>query len=343
MPSEAPTPQIPEDATVLALEALRSRVDSFRSAVAVALEEIRTFTAQQRGASEYQAEKAVMELGPFSVGRVDPERFATLMGQADEVSSDALAVLDQAQSILEECVGDDDLYRLSVEPGGDLRDAVKDALMQIGRIFGAARAVDLARSGRFDADEHVELLGSLPFRKWNRPERQMAPPLVVELSAEDLVPAGLGEFLDGEMKIVLVVRGPTTPAPLARLITPGTFVVQTADPAALGPLAMSRHPGVGLLFDEEREGQARFVHDPDSGSTVSKRLHVQHMPETPAVGRGRRSPSWLEDLAHLQALAKAPAGGVDLEEALAAATASEKEVAPADQLAAWLLSQSAVE
>jgi hypothetical protein len=331
---------VAEDPTVLALEALRSRVDAFRSAVAVALEEIRTFTAQQRGASEYGAEKAVMELGPFAVGRIDSERFAALMGDSDETSPEAFAILDQAQSILAEFVGDDDLHRLSVEPGGDLRDAVKDTLSEIGRIFGAARAVDLARSGRFDPDEHVSLLGSLPFRRWNRTERQLAPPLVVEVGAEDLVPAGLGEFLDGTMKIVLVVKGPTTPAPLARLITPGTFVVQTADPADLGSLATSRHPGVGLLFDEERSDQARFVHDPDAGSVVWKRLLVKQMPETPEVGRGRRSPSWLEDLAHLKALAKAPVGAADLEGVLAAQPSADEEAAPADQLAAWLLSQT---
>ena len=75
---------------------------------------------------------------------------------------------------------------------------------------------------------------------------------MVEVEAEDLLPAGLGEFLDGAVKIVLVVRGHTTPAPLARLITPGTYVVQTADAADLEGLARSRHPGVALVFDEVR-------------------------------------------------------------------------------------------
>ena len=87
-------------------------------------------------------------------------------------------------------------------------------------MFGASRAVELARSDLFDPDQHNHFLSTLPFRKWNRAGRQLAPPLVVELEAEDLLPAGLGEFLDGVVKIVLVVKGPTTPAPLARLITP---------------------------------------------------------------------------------------------------------------------------
>ncbi len=335
MPSEAPSTQVAEDPTVLALDALRSRVESFRSAVAVAFEEIRSFTALSRGASEFRAEKALAELGPFGVGRIDPERFAALAGEGEELSPEALEILDQAQSVLAEFSDDADLHRVTVVPGGDLRDAVKDALTQLGRVFGAARAVDLARAGRFEPDEHVALLGSLPFRKWNRMERQMAPPLVVEVSAEDLLPAGLAEFLDGAMKIILVVKGPTAPAPLARLITPGTFVVQAADPAALGALATSPHPGIGLLFDEERPDQARFVHDPDAGTASWKRLRVDHMPEAPDVGRGRRNPAWIEDLAHLQALASAPTA---LAESLVAESA---EVQPADQLAAWLLTQVA--
>lgn len=338
MPSEAQTSGTVEEPAALALEALHGRVESFRSAVAVAQEEIRTFTSQRRGASEFEAEEAVMELGPFATGRIDPERFGTLMSGSDQVTPEAMEVLAQAEVVLRDFAAGDDLHHVSLEPGSDLRDAVKDALTDIGRIFGAARAVELARTGRFDPDEHMALLGSLPFRKWNRSERRMAPPLVVELSAEDLFPVGLGEFLDGVVKIVLVVKGPTTPAPLARLITPGTFVVQTADPKELEALATSPHPGVGLLFDEERAEQARFTHDPDAGDAPWKRLKVENMPEQAEVGRGRRAPTWLEELRHLQALSRAPLAMAGATEAQVAADTGEVE--PVDQLAAWLLSQT---
>jgi hypothetical protein len=321
-----------------ALKALAPRVDAFHSAVATAEEEIRTYVANRRGASEFRAEQAVMELGPFATGRIDPERFALLMGDADTLTAEAEGVLEHAEEVLAGFAVGMDFHHVVVAPGEDLRDAVKDALTHVGRVFGASRAVELARDGRFDPGQHNGFLSSLPFRKWNRSERQLAPPLVVEVGAEDLLPAGLGEFLDGLMKIVLMVNGPTTPAPLARLITPGTYVVQTADPSELAALATSRHPGVALVFDQERPEQARFVHDPDAGPTSWQRLTLKHMPEQAEVGRGRRAPTWLEELAHLEALAKAPAGAMSVDAAAAPGAVAE-DVAPADQLAAFLLSQ----
>lgn len=278
-----------------------------------------------------------MELGPFAVGRIDPEKFAALLLDVEDLSPEAEGVMDRAEQILAEFAVGGDFHLVKVEKGGDLRDAVKDALNHVGQVFGASRAVELARSGLFDPEQHNYFLSALPFRKWNRAERQLAPPLVVELEAEDLLPAGLGEFLDGSVKIVLVVKGLTSPAPLARLITPGTYVVQTADPADLAGLARSPHPGVALLFDEGRKEQARFVHDPDAGATPGARLTVSHMPEQPDVGRGRRAPLWLEELAHLEALARRPAGGAP--EPLVG-EAPEEEKTSADQLAAWLLAQT---
>ncbi|MHB1194620.1 MAG: hypothetical protein ACYC6F_16465 [Longimicrobiales bacterium] len=323
------------DLALKALEALGPRVEAFHSAVATAEEEIRSYVTQRRGISGHRAEQALAELGPFAAGRIDGEKFAALLVDVDDLTPDAEGVMDRAEHVLAEFAVSTGFHLVSVPKGGDLRDAVKDALNHVGQVFGASRAVELARSGLFDPAQHNLFLSALPFRKWNREERHLAPPLVVELESEDLVPAGLGEFLDGAVKVVLVVKGPTTPAPLARLITPGTYVVQTADPAELAGLARSPHPGVALLFDTARAEQARFVHDPDAGSTPWKRLTVSHMPEQPEVGRGRRAPTWLEELAHLEALARKPAGAADV----TAAPESADETSPADQLAAYLLSR----
>lgn len=339
MPSEAPTMEatLPD----LALDALGTRVQAFHSAVATAEEEIRTYVTHQRGASEFRAEQAIMELGPFSVGRIDPEKFALLLGDKEEIDDEAQGVLNRAEEILNEYATSMDFHRVAVETGGDLRDVVKDALDHVGQVFGAARAVELARSGLFKAEEHNHFLGHLSFRKWNRAERQLAPPLIVEVEPDDLLPAGLGEFLDGQVKMVLVVKGITTAAPLARLITPGTYVMQTANPSDLAGLASSPHPGVALLFDEERPGQARFVHDPDAGDTPGERITVQHMPEAADVGRGRRAPVWLEELEHLQMLARRGSVAKAAEELVD--MPDGEDATSADQLAAWLLTQTDLE
>lgn len=338
MPSDTKAPTGAGDRALKALAAIEPRVNAFHSAVATAKEEIRSFVAQHRGASAFRAEQTLAELGPFAIGRIDPEKFAALLLETDELSAEQEGVLERAEHVLSDFAVGRDFHYVVVEAGGDLRDSVKDALDHVGQVFGASRAVELARAGLFDPGQHNHFLSTLPFRKWNRAERQLAPPLVVEVEAEDLLPAGLGEFLDGLVKIVLVVRGPTTPAPLARLITPGTYVVQTADPADLGGLARSPHPGIALLFDEARPEQARFVHDPDVGATTSQRITVSHMPDQPEVGRGRRAPTWLEEIAHLKALAARtmlPLAGGNGAEPLAPGD----EKTPADQLAAYLLSQ----
>jgi hypothetical protein len=341
MPSDSKPSARAGELAQKALAALEPRVDAFHSAVATAEEEIRTFVAHGRGISQYRTDQALVELGPFAIGRIDAEKFGALLLDAGELSQEAERVMERAEQILSAFSVGRAFHHVVVETGGDLRDAVKEALERVGQVFGASRAVELARADLYDPGQHDAFLEALPFRRWNRAERQLAPPLVVEVATEDLLPAGLGEFLDGLVKIVLVVKGPTTPAPLARLITPGTYILQTADPSELGAFARSPHPGVALLFDAERTEQARFAHDPDAGALPWQRLAVRHIPEQAEVGRGRRAPTWLEELTHLQALAKRPAAtaaGVVVPAGNGAEAPGEPATS-ADQLAAFLLSQ----
>ncbi len=345
-----------------ALDALGPRVQAFRSAVTTAGEEIRAWASRHQGVRQSHTDVTAAELGPFAAGRIDPGRFATLLVPVEDAPAAAAAVLERAGPVFDDITTSPEVHRASVPPGGDLRNVVKEALDTVGRIFGVSRAVELARTGRWDPDRDAELLAGVPFRRWNRAERRLAPPLVVDVQPEDLLTAGLGEFLDGLVTIVLVVEGPTPPAPLARLVTPGTWVVQTADPADLDAMARSPHPGVALLFDAERPQQARFVHDPDAGATSGARLTIQHLPDHPTVGRGRRAPFWVEELDHLEALAATSAvaavgGGLgpgagsgpgngsrrtgeprDASSGGDDTTAPPKD--PADRLAAWLLAQT---
>jgi hypothetical protein len=114
--------------------------------------------------------------------------------------------------------------------------------------------------------------------------------------------------------------------------------MQTTDPGELARLAASPHPGVALVFDAARDGQALFVHDPDAGPVPWSRLEVRHLPRMPDVGRGGRAPAGPEELRHLESLAERPTGAA-APEAPDAADQPEPG-APADKLAAWLLAQS---
>lgn len=352
------------ESTEGALHQLRARITAFHGAVNAAAREVSEELERRSREEELKGEQALIELGPFGAGRIDPDRFAQLLGVAEApLTPAALDVLARANSILSAFPDDPGRHLVDVEAGGDLRDVVKETLAAFGRAYGAARAVEMARAGAFDETKHQHLLGRLPYRLWHRAERQLAPPLVVRVRGEDCVPVGLGEFLDGNLVLVLVAEGPTTPAPLARLITPGTFVMQTADPEALGRLGELEHPAVVLLFDEDRPEQAHFVHDPDGGQTTWQRMTLHRMPSEADVGRGRRVPMWVEELDHLRSLAEAPAqppapaqpeaaaepsvdGGVRTDpgstpaETADAGSPSRQETDPVDRLAAWLLSQA---
>lgn len=345
MPSEA-TKERTDELARRAIEALAPRIEAFQEAVSAAEREVREDVVRRIGAESFKSEQALVELGSFAVGRIDPERFSRLLGVGDAaLTPDAIDVLDRADAILAGLlVGGPGAHLLHVETDGDLRDTVKRALTVLGSAYGAARAAELARAGVFDSSEHEALLGGLPYRLWNRAERRIAPPLIVEVGGHDCLPVGLGEFLDGNLVLVLIATGPTTPAPLSRLITPGTFVMQTTDPAELDRLAESDHPGIALVFDEDRPEQAYFVHDPEAGDTPWERLTVTRMPSEADVGRGPRAPRWVEELTHLRALAREPAG---VAASIGGGTVgtgggpdTAPQAAPADRLAAWLLSRT---
>ena len=96
MPSDA---ALGEQAALgeLAMTGLAPRLATFHEAVATAAEEIRRYVTEHSGGSGLKREQALVELGPFALGRIDPARFAGLLGDADELSSAALAVLDRAR------------------------------------------------------------------------------------------------------------------------------------------------------------------------------------------------------------------------------------------------------
>ena len=151
----------------------------------------------------------------------------------------------------------------------------------------------------------------------------------------DLRVGGLADFLDGGQKIVLVVDGECAPAPLARLITPNTLVIQTDNAEGLARLASWPGPAVAALVPAS---SARFVHDPAGGSETWHRLTLQHLPEAPRTAVGGLSPAQqAEDLRQLAALSTAPKASPPAEMPAGAAPPTAD---PVDHLAAWLLQQA---
>ena len=126
---------------------------------------------------------------------------------------------------------------------------------------------------------------------------------------------------------------------LARLIAPGTFVLQTSDATGLERFAAWDGPGVLALVPDEA---ARFVHDPAAGATVWDRLTVTFLPSEPPrkpIG-GLSAAQQAEELALLAALASKPAGAAVEPGAGSGSVAAAAAADPVDKLAAWLLRQA---
>lgn len=319
----------------LALEALSARTQAFRTAVTNAAEQLRAFLNAHSLGSDNLVDRLTVELGEFAVGRIDPRKFAPFADWgAPPVNPGSISAVEQAARVLSDLgARGDDLFVVDVPPGGSLWHAVATAIEQIGLAFSAAHTANVCRRISSGESRALASPAPLPFRSWGRAQRQLAPPLVVHVDGSDLRVSGLAEFLDGSQKLVLVVRGEAAPAPLVRLISPGTFVLQTTDGSGLDRLAAWGGPGIGALLPE---GAACFVHDPPGGQSLSERLRVTYLPTEPprkALG-GISAAQQVEELRQLSDLAAVAEG------ANAATPAAAPD--PVERLAAWLIRQAGV-
>jgi hypothetical protein len=325
----------------LVLSALQGSLEGFRSAVARAVDEVRAELERRRQPAG--AAPDAQALGALASRIMDPERFAGLFAEDSLLDPEAYALLERAHEALASLdAADDRMFVESVLAGGSLREAVDAGLGRLGIAFGAARAAELAREGRYRTDAHAEHLSHFPPASWNRAERGLAPPLVVPTPGVALRAGALAEFLDGAQKLVLVIEGTAPPASLVRLITPGVLVLQTEDPEALHRLSDFEGPAVAALFPEG-SGSARFTHDPSVGSCLAERMAVEELPEVSdlrpvgAISAAQQA----EELAQLASLARpgAPAAAVPSTNGHSASGGGDA-ARPADRLAAWLLRQA---
>ena len=323
MPSD---PRIPQLLTLLARP-----IAAYRSQVAATRERLRILLASDSG-----VDRTRLELGAFGASRIDVARFAELR---HGVVLDALSRtrLERARQVLAELdsASDSVLFSIDVASGDSLRVSIARALARLGCAFGAAHVAELIRCGRYEPERHDRLLDAFPFDWWNRAEREHAPPLVVSVDGADLRAGALAELLDGGVRIVLLVRGACTPAPLARLVTPSTLVMQTRDTGALARVATFEGPAIAAVMDHDA---AQFRHDPADGRKLWQRVTIISRPETtPKATLGGVSPrQQREELLLLEALAERPALPDAPVEALIPAGAGD----PADRLTAWLLTES---
>lgn len=325
----------------LVLSALQGSLEGFRSAVARAVDEVRAELERRRQPAGVPPD--AQALGALASRIMDPGRFAGLFAEDSLLDPEAYALLEQAHEALASLdAADDRMFVESIPEGASLRDAVEAGLGRLGVAFGAARVAELAREGRHRTNGHAGHLSHFPPPSWNRAERGLAPPLVVETPGATLRAGALAEFLDGAQKLVLVVQGAAPPAPLVRLITPGVLVVQTKEPEELGRLADFEGPAVAALFPEG-SGAACFTHDPSAGTGLAERMAVEELPEVSdlrpvgAISAAQQA----EELAQLASLSRVGAAAPAAPSTNGhAASGGGDSARPADRLAAWLLRQA---
>lgn len=310
------------------LEQLATQRDLYRSAVAEASEQLRSILAGYRNSTGDDVERAAFELGRFARGRIDPSLFALVFGENKTVDPDAIEWIDRAEAVLQEISASVHLLQYArVTAGGSLRFTIDRALARVGRAFGAVRVAEFARSGHRVGPE-AQFLDVFPFALWNRSERKVGLPLIIEVDGKDLHVGGLEEFLDGTQIIVLLVNDEAAPAPLVRLITPNVFVLQTTKIEEIGLVGSAAGPAIAALVPETC---MQFVHQ--KGKTEI----------TDAGNPGPLSPlgrisvfQQREEQNQLNALARGPAP----EKVPAPVPAHAPE--PESVLAAWLLRQADV-
>jgi hypothetical protein len=325
-----------DDRVDLALSALARPIANYRAFVVTALGRQRALLDAGSG-----ADRARLELGEFGGGRIDAARFAEL-GRGTALDAPSRDRIRRASTVLQEIADlGDRAFVADVRTGESLRLVVGSALARLGRAFAAAATSDLVRRGRYEPERHDQLLDSCGIEWWSLTVRQVAPPLVVTVDGADLRTGALAEFLDGAQRIVLVVRGPSAPAPLVRCITPGTFVAQVVAGSGDGwREVFGRLDGPGIIA-LVADTAARFVHDPGAGASVWQRLTITGVPTDPTRrSLGALSPAQQrEELAQLSAMAARPALPEAPVDALVAATAGAG-ADPAERLTQWLLTES---
>ena len=313
-----------EERREIALDAIRSRVESFRSAIVASTDQVRGLLAGTGNVAEDQS----VALGFFAEGRVNVDRFANFAPKAAPIDARAEVPIRAAQKVFTSLLAEgDNLFVLKVEEGKGLSRKVDSRLSLVGRAFAAARVIALVKHGKYIENEHAAMLENFPFSRWSNSERALAPALVIELFGADFKPSTIVPFLDGNIKLVFNVDGDAPAAALSRVVSPAVFVQQETGDAALAAFSAYDGTAVAALLPKDA---VSFVHDPSAGATTYQRFISVNFPKEVkkrSIG-GISAAQQTEDYALLESLAVVPVPTGD--------AASD----PAGKLSAWLLSQA---
>jgi hypothetical protein len=315
-----------------ALTALRPQISLFRFAVSGTVERAKNILASESGPRQTE-----VTLGDFASGLIDSDRFAMVSSGNEPLDTVGRAVIARAIEVLESLMQmGDEAFVIDMLPDVSPSAAIRARLATLGSAFGAGTIVELVRRRIYDPTHHGFPNAGHPFEKWTTSERTLAPPLIVRGEGRDLDPSEFAPFLDGSMRLVVLVNEPCSVAPLARLISPGVFVAQVSDISILERLNDLLAP----VFVAVMSGpEARFIHDPRAGSSMWQRITVSDLPELQIrKSLGNRS-SWQqrEDVTHLKSLITPPSltkSGDSLTTGMSGTTD------PAERLTAWLIEQA---
>jgi hypothetical protein len=313
-----------EERKACALDAVRSRIEQFHSALIVTSNQVQGLLAGSGTTPEDQNET----LGKFAKGKMDMQRFASFAPKAPRIEAEAEAPVRAAHEVLKSLLAEgDDLFVIKATQGRGLGHQLSVRLAHIGRAFAAARVVELAKNGAYKEDKHAETLQRFPYATWNSSERALAPALIVEVSGSDFKPSAIVPLLDTNMKVVFIVDGDAPAAALSRVISPRVFVQQETGDASLDAFADYQGIAVAAYLPDTA---VSFVHDPSAGSTTYERfVSVTFPKEVRKRPIGGISPAQqAEDYTLLESLSVPPE--------IAGEAASD----PAGKLSAWLLSQT---
>jgi hypothetical protein len=308
----------------IALDAIRPRIEQFRSALTVTADQVRGLLAGSNNTEDDQS----VALGFFAKGKVNIERFASFTPRAARVDAAAEAPIRAAQEVLKSLLAQgDELFIIQTEEGKGLGHQLSVRLASIGRAFAAARVIDMVKSGAYKEDKHAATLEKFPYAKWNSSERALAPALLVEVFGADFKPSAIVPLLDTNMKIVFNVSDDAPAAALSRVISPGVFVQQETGSASLEAFTAFKGIAVAAFLPSTA---VSFVHDPSAGSTTYERfVSVTFPKEVRKRAIGGISPAQQsEDYTLLESLSVPPE--------IAGEAASD----PAGKLSAWLLNQT---